>query len=493
MAINRMVQDHVSSVAQVEPQGQVIAYFDLDRTLILGYSALALAIECVRSRVPGMRKVAKELLANREKRASGGDYTAAYEKLVGAMTGISESAMQAAGERAFSRNLASSVYREAQQIVQAHKAMGHHVAIITAASSYQVDPIARSLGIEDVYCSRLTTEDGLLTGKLDDGLCYGEGKVKAAKVVAQRLDARLQDAWFYSDSEDDLPLLEAVGHPVATNPSSILAAYARDKDWAELNFCSRGKPNLQSVLRSALVANAVVTTAAAGAASWLFSRSPEKATNRMTSWLGDVGSVFAGLEFEIEGAEHLEEIRPAIFTFNHQSYLDTVVMAHLVRHDMVAFCKSEVADNRFLGPLLKAHGTIFIDRDAADQSLCMEQAKQALVGGKSLVIAPEGTRSATGELLDFKPGAFYLAKKMGVPIVPVVLHNVADALPKGRLLLRPATIQVTVLPPIFPAQIKNLRRSSKQLHTDYSDTLQTAWCSEEYQLANPVLPLLEAS
>ena len=234
-----------------------------------------------------------------------------------------------------------------------------------------------------------------------------------------------------------------------------------------LEFCSRGKANLESVLRTALTANTVVTTAAAGAASLLLSRSPGKAVNRMTSWLGDVGVAVAGLDFEISGLEHLESVRPAIFTFNHQSYLDSVVMAHLIRHDFVAFCKREVAKNRVLGPLLRAHGTIFVDRDQADQALCLRQAREALRNGKSLVIAPEGTRSATGELLDFKQGAFYLARRMKVPIVPVVLHNVSDALPKGRLLVRPATIQVSVMPPLWPEEIRSLRDAGDNLRERY--------------------------
>ena len=197
------------------------------------------------------------------------------------------------------------------------------------------------------------------------------------------------------------------------------------------------------------------------------SRSSSKAVNRMTSWLGDVGVAVAGLDFEIAGLEHLENVRPAIFTFNHQSYLDSVVMAHLVRHDFVAFCKREVARNRFLGPLLRAHGTIFVDRDETDQSLCLKQAREALRNGKSLVIAPEGTRSATGELLEFKHGAFYIARRMKVPIVPVVLHNVSDALPKGKLLVRPATVQVTVMPPVWPEEIRSLKHASDRLRERY--------------------------
>ena len=187
----------------------------------------------------------------------------------------------------------------------------------------------------------------------------------------------------------------------------------------------------------------------------------------LTSWLGDVGVAVAGLDFEISGLEHLESVRPAVFTFNHPNYLGSVGMAHLIRHDFVAFCKQEVANNRVLGPLLRAHGTIFVDRDQADQSLCLRQAREALRNGKSLVIAPEGTRSATGELLEFKQGAFYIARRMKVPIVPVVLHNVSDALPKGKLLVRPATIQVSVLPPVWPEEARSLKHAGESLRERY--------------------------
>ena len=145
----------------------------------------------------------------------------------------------------------------------------------------------------------------------------------------------------------------------------------------------------------------------------------------------------------------------------------------------VAMCKREMADNRVLGPLLKAHGTIFVDRSAKDQSETLEQARAALRGGKSIVIAPEGTRSATGELGSFKHGAFYLARKMGVPLVPVVLHNVGDAMPKGKVLLRPATINVTVMPPIAPEQIRSIRRSAQQLQEDYARVLDAPWGAVE--------------
>lgn len=112
-----------------------------------------------------------------------------------------------------------------------------------------------------------------------------------------------------------------------------------------------------------------------------------------------------------------------------------------------------------------------MDRDAANQSRCLEEARAALEAGKSLAIAPEGTRSASGELLEFKQGAFYLAKKMKVPVVPVVLHNVADALPKGSFLLRPATIEVTVLPPVDICELGSLRQATRHLRERYCEVL----------------------
>jgi len=157
--------------------------------------------------------------------------------------------------------------------------------------------------------------------------------------------------------------------------------------------------------------------------------------------------------------------------FNHQSMLDSLVIAHLLREDVVAFCKKEMADNPLVGPLLRQVDTIFVDRDETDQSSVVKKALQVLASGRSLVIAPEGTRSTLGDIQPFKHGAFLLARKAGVPLVPIVLHNVKDALPKGGLVIRPATIRVTVLPPVQPEAIKSVRRACSQLEDQYIELL----------------------
>ncbi len=497
MAVDPIVLQHCLRLESQEAEGQVVAFFDMDRTVLLGYTAIALALEWVRQRnagdgQAGGRRLAREMLASADRRTGGGrQYTAAYRRLIRGMAGVEENFLKELGETAFERSVQASLYREARQIVRCHKELGHKVVLVTAATEYQAAPVARALDADAVFSTRLKVSDGRVTGEVVGNLCHGEGKVIAARRYLRKIGASAADAWFYSDSRDDLPLLKKVGHPVATNPSPSLRGQAIERGWTVLDFSSRGKPNLESVLRTALTANTLVTTAAAGAASWLLSRSPSKAANRMTSWLGDVGVAVAGLEFEIAGLEHLDSVRPAIFTFNHQSYLDSVVMAHLVRHDFVGFCKQEVANNRILGPLLKAHGTIFVDRDRADQSLCFTQAREALRNGKSLVIAPEGTRSATGELLEFKQGAFFMARKLGVPIVPVILHNVSDALPKGKLLVRPATIQVTVLPPLWPEEIGSLKTAGVRLRQQYRDIMRAPFSGGSVSKLPPPSAALE--
>jgi len=238
-----------------------------------------------------------------------------------------------------------------------------------------------------------------------------------------------------------------------------------------LFFSSRGMPSLETIARTALTAQTVVATTAVGMLSKRLGRDNYRNANQLTRLLGDVGSAFAGLDFEIEGAENLHRERPAVFVFNHQSLLDSMVLSHLLREDVVALCKEEMADNPVVGPLLRQVDTIFVKRDERDQTQVLQRAMQVLASGRSLAIAPEGTRSILGDIQPFKHGAFFLARKAGVPLVPIVLHNVKDALPKGGWLIRPATIRVTVLPPIPAQSIRSVRQSCSELEERYIQLL----------------------
>jgi putative phosphoserine phosphatase/1-acylglycerol-3-phosphate O-acyltransferase len=159
------------------------------------------------------------------------------------------------------------------------------------------------------------------------------------------------------------------------------------------------------------------------------------------------------VHLQVQGEEHLWSHRPAVFIFNHQSAVDTLLLCKLLRRDFVGIAKQELRRNPIWGPMFAASGTVFIDRFNHDRAVAaLEPAVDALRHGLSIVIAPEGTRSTTPRLGRFKKGAFHLAMAAKAPIVPIVFRNALDVLPKHGLILRPATVEVVVHPPVSTAR-----------------------------------------
>lgn len=465
------LERHLQSIALYSGEQPAVAFFDLDRTLIAGYSILALAQETAtqgvrRGKLGQSAQVVRDILKHKVY-SSGSNYHRLVRRISRTLTGVSETTLSTLGEQAYRKHLAKTLYREAIALVAAHRAAGHKLVIVSAASRYQIEPIARVLGIEEICCTRLEVVDGRFTGKVIAPLCFGEGKLLAARRSAGLHKAAMKHCWFYSDSSDDLPLLRKVGHPVAVNPTDKLATHAREGKWPQLQFSTRGMPSVEHIARTLLTAQTVIATSAIGMLSKRFGRDNFSNANQLTRLLGDIGSAFAGLDLEIEGIHNLHRERPAVFVFNHQSLLDSLVLAHLLRQDVVALVKKEMADTPVVGSLLRQADTIFVDRAQSDQSEVLQRALEVLQSGRSLVVAPEGSRSTLGEIQPFKHGAFYIARKAGVPIVPIVLHNVKDAMPKGGWLIRPATIRVTVLPPIPAESIRSIRAACSDLENRY--------------------------
>jgi HAD superfamily hydrolase (TIGR01490 family) len=115
--------------------------------------------------------------------------------------------------------------------VREHLEAGHAVAIATSAMRQIAEPLAHELAIPHLVCSELEVRDGELTGAFNPPLCYGVGKLERAKALLGSLGARLEEAAFYTDSITDLPLLEAVGHPIVVNPDARLRRAARQRGW----------------------------------------------------------------------------------------------------------------------------------------------------------------------------------------------------------------------------------------------------------------------
>ncbi|MBW2315881.1 MAG: HAD-IB family hydrolase [Deltaproteobacteria bacterium] len=432
------------------PSGpKVGAFFDLDQTLLAGFSATAFFRERLLSGRMGPREVSDTLLGALSFGVGRMGFSGFVTATTAAYRGMAESVMEEIGEEVFEKHLATAIYPESRALVRAHQEMGHTVAIISSATRYQTEPLARDFGIEHVLCTELEVEDGIFTGRVVQPTCYGEGKAHAAIGLSESHDLDLGESYFYTDSHEDVPLLNVVGRPRPLNPNARLAQIAKERQWPVRRFHSRGTPSAGDLVRTGLFLGSVIPSIWAGVTAGLVNGSQREAINMLGSVWGDLATSLAGVDLRVDGEEHLWSHRPAVFIFNHQSGLDPVLMVKLVRRDVTGVGKQELKRNPIFGPLFAAVGTVFIDRGNREKAIeGLKPAVQALREGRSLMIAPEGTRSNTPRLGAFKKGAFHIAMQAGVPIVPVVFRNVLDALPKHALVVRPATVEAVVLPPV---------------------------------------------
>jgi len=444
------LNDVVAEVRKLPDGPQIGAFFDFDGTVISGYSVTAFIREQVRRGHLSPRELV-ELLSTM---ASFGLGDLGFSAMMVAATqflrGIREDSYANFGEELFESHIARLIYPESRALVRAHLKKGHTVAIITSATPYQVRPAARALGIEHVLCTELEVKDGVFTGAVVQPTCFGPGKVAAAESLSEQFGADLDKSYFYSDSHDDIQLLERVGNPRPLNPSNKLLAVAEQRGWPVRRFGSRGQPEITTLLRSAMMPVSLVGSFLAGLPIWALTGSKRDALNFSVSLFADTASALIGLNLKIVGEHHLWSRRPAVFIFNHQSNVDLVIVARLMRRDIIGVGKREIRDIPVVGRVMEAAGVILIDRrDSASAIEAMKQLVATMrIEGKSVCLSPEGTRAVTPKLAEFKKGAFHLAIQAGVPVVPIVIHNSNDVQPKGDFIFHPGTVNVEVMPPI---------------------------------------------
>ena len=443
-------QDVVAEVLELPDGPQIGAFFDFDGTVISGYSVMAFIEEQIKRGHLSPRELVELLSAM----ASFGLGTAGFSAMMVAasqfLRGIREDSYANFGEELFESHIARLIYPETRALIRAHLKKGHTVAIISSATPYQVKPAARELGVEHVLCTELEVTDGVFTGAVVQPLCFGPGKVTAAESLAARFGVDLDNTYFYSDSYDDIQLLERVGNPRPLNPGTKLLAVAENRGWPVRRFGSRGRPHVTSLLRSAMMPVSLVGSFLAGFPIWALTGSKRDALNFSVSLFADTASALIGLDLKIAGEQHIWSHRPAVFIFNHQSNVDMVIVARLLRRDITGVGKREIRDMPIVGRVMEAAGVVLIDRkDTASAIEAMTPLVDAMrIEGKSVCLSPEGTRAITPKLAEFKKGAFHLAIQAGVPIVPIVIHNSNDVQPKGDYIFHPGTVDVEVLPPV---------------------------------------------
>jgi 1-acyl-sn-glycerol-3-phosphate acyltransferase len=180
-----------------------------------------------------------------------------------------------------------------------------------------------------------------------------------------------------------------------------------------------------------------------------------------------------GIRLEVVGLHHVVADRATLYCINHRSNIDVVAFEALFPRcpRLRGLYKSEMSKLPVLGRAMRLVGFVPVDRaNRASAIASVEAAAERLRAGDSFLIAPEGTRAQDDALLPFKKGAFIMAIKAQVPVVPVALRGTADAMPRGRFWVKPGVVRVEVGTPIPTAGLTIEDRD--RLMTSVRDRLQ---------------------
>ena len=214
------------------------AFFDLDKTVIAKASTLAFSRPFYAGGLINRRSVLRS----------------AYAQLMFGFQGIDHdqmermraylSALCAGWEVQVVRDIVAEtlhaiveplVYAEAVALIEEHRAAGRDVVIVSSSGSEVVEPIGAMLGADHAVGTRMVEEQGRYTGEIAF-YAYGEGKAQAMRELASEHGYDLTASWAYSDSETDIPMLSAVGHPTVVNPDRSLRRLAEERSWPVLEF-----------------------------------------------------------------------------------------------------------------------------------------------------------------------------------------------------------------------------------------------------------------
>jgi hypothetical protein len=175
------------------------------------------------------------------------------------------------------------VYDEALELIREHQARGRRVFIVSASPEEVVVPLTDYLGADEAIATRPRTDpSGRYTGEIEF-YSYGPFKAEAMRRVAERDGLDLDACWAYSDSATDIPMLEAVGHPVAVNPDRGLAEYAAEQGWEVRIFAEpirlRSRVSMPAPAATAAVSGGLAALIGGAVAWWWLRREPE-----LTRW-----------------------------------------------------------------------------------------------------------------------------------------------------------------------------------------------------------------
>ncbi len=214
------------------------AFFDLDKTILAKSSSFAFAKPFYKEGLIGRADVVRSAYAQFVFFASGADHDqmeSMRHYMSELVTGWEVEKVQQIVAETLDDIIDPMVFQEAIDLMAEHRAAGRDVIIISSSGTDVVEPIGARLGADLAIGTQVAIEAGRYTGEIVF-YAYGEGKAEAMRSLADERGYLLGDCYAYSDSATDLPMLEAVGHPVAVNPDAALRTIAGERGWPTVDF-----------------------------------------------------------------------------------------------------------------------------------------------------------------------------------------------------------------------------------------------------------------
>lgn len=215
------------------------AFFDLDKTIIARSSGLAFGRDFYREGFISKRVLARGIAAQFVYLLVGADENKMEqmrEKALALTKGWDSAKIREIIEEVMGEVITPIIFREAVELIRNHQIEGRKVYIVSSSPEEIVAPLARLLEVDGHIASRPgLDEEGHYTGELAF-YCYGPNKAEAMTELADKDGIDLAGSYAYSDSATDVPMLEAVGHPVAVNADRALRKVAAEREWETLTF-----------------------------------------------------------------------------------------------------------------------------------------------------------------------------------------------------------------------------------------------------------------
>jgi len=267
----------VVSTEAAPSTGRPAAFFDLDKTIIARSSTLAFSRAFFDGGLITRRSALRSAYAQFVFGRSGADHDR-MEKMRAYLSQLAAGWHVQTVRDIVAETLHTivdpMVYDEAVGLIEEHRAAGRDVVIVSTSGAEVVEPIGQMLGVDHVIATQMVVEAGRYTGEIAF-YAFGANKAAAIRELASEQGYDLQQSYGYSDSETDLPLLEAVGRPHVVNPDRTLRRVAAERDWPVLHFTRpvalRRRMGIRP--RPRVLALLLLAAAAAGAATaWQIQR-----------------------------------------------------------------------------------------------------------------------------------------------------------------------------------------------------------------------------